>query len=122
MSENKYQPLVIKCTEELISRLKESGFFIDFEITNDNFAREYLLEKMTYKFIDGVLSEDFDDFGITEPEMDIYLSEIVSGTILYGLKEKGYVESYSDDSTEEVFFLTEKGKEYAKSMGRDKLF
>jgi DNA-binding PadR family transcriptional regulator len=39
----------------------------------------------------------------------------VAGSILYELKDKGYVNSYEDDNTEEMFFLTKKGKKYLKN-------
>jgi predicted transcriptional regulator len=39
----------------------------------------------------------------------------VAGTILNELKTKGLVNSYEDDNTEEMFFLTEKGKKVLKN-------
>ena len=42
------------------------------------------------------------------------LKELIAGSVLYDLKQKGYVESYEDDTTEEMFFLTKKGKKFLK--------
>ena len=46
----------------------------------------------------------------------IYLKEIIAGTLLNELKNKGLVNSYEDDDTEETFFLTDEGKEHLKKM------
>jgi predicted transcriptional regulator len=43
------------------------------------------------------------------------LREIVAGSVLYELKDKGLVDSYQDDTTEEMFFLTKKGKKLIKN-------
>lgn len=103
-----YQPIVIERATEIVEMLEESNFFIDYELSNSDFALEYFKEKLTEKFILGTLEED--DF--TEDDFDLYLREIVAGTLLNELKAKGYVESYEDENTEEVFFLTEEGKKY----------
>jgi predicted transcriptional regulator len=42
------------------------------------------------------------------------LREIAAGTVLFELKKSGLVDSYEDDTTEEMFFLTEKGKQFLK--------
>lgn len=113
MSKKIYQPIVIETTEKLIDILTETFFFEDYDLPNKDFARQYLLDKLTVKFIEGKLDlEDGEIF--TEDEFNTSLREIVAGTILYDLKEKGLVESYEDDNTEEMFFLTEKGKKLIK--------
>jgi DNA-binding MarR family transcriptional regulator len=47
--------------------------------------------------------------------METCLKEIIVGSTLQQLKEKGYINSYEDENTEEVF-LTEDSKEYIKNM------
>lgn len=113
-----YQQCVIEKTDELIEILKSISFFADYEIDNTDFAKKYLLDVLTEKFIAG----KFDDEEIlTEDEFETCLKEIISGSVLYELKEKGYVNSYEDDEVDEVFFLTEEGKQYLKKLQDDNL-
>jgi hypothetical protein len=109
-----YQPIVLEKSEEIIKSLIESGFFIDYEIPNTKFAKELLCEKLTEKFINGELSEDNAIFN--EDEFENILKYIITGSILYELKTKGLVNSYEDENTEELFFLTERGKEILKNI------
>jgi len=117
-----YQPVVIEMTNEIISDLKESLFFEDYEIKSTVFAEKYLLDKLTEKFILGELENDDDEFlGVfNDDEFEVVLREIVAGSVLYELKEKGLVDSYEDETTEEMFFLTKKGKRVMKK--KDGLF
>lgn len=111
-----YQPIVIEMTNEIITDLVESEFFADYEIQSTEFAKKYLLDKLTEKFILGELENDNDEFlGVfNDDEFEVVLREIVAGSILYELKEKGLVDSYEDETTEEMFFLTKKGKRVMK--------
>ena len=111
-----YQPVVIEMTNEIISDLTESLFFEDYEIQSTVFAEKYLLDKLTEKFILGELENEDDEFlGVfNDDEFEVVLREIVAGSVLYELKEKGLVDSYEDDTTEEMFFLTKKGKSAMK--------
>ena len=111
-----YQPIVIEMTNDIITDLTESEFFADYDIQSTVFAEKYLLDKLTEKFILGELENDEDEFlGVfNDDEFDVVLREIVAGSILYELKERGLVDSYEDDTTEEMFFLTKKGKSAMK--------
>lgn len=112
----RYQPIVIEKTTEILCILEESNFFKDYEIENFDFAIKYLNDKLTEKFILGELDEQSDNlFG--EEEFNVILREIIAGTILTELKHKGLVNSYEDDNTEELFFLTQKGKKMLKNDG-----
>jgi hypothetical protein len=112
----RYQPIVIEKTTEILCILEESNFFKDYEIENFDFAIKYLNDKLTEKFILGELDEESDNlFG--EEEFNVILREIIAGTILTELKHKGLVNSYEDDNTEELFFLTKKGKKMLKNDG-----
>ena len=108
-----YQPIVIEETDNLIEGLKESMFFEDYEIEDLTFVRQHLLEIMTQKFIEGRLNEEFEEI-FSESEFEKILQELVAGSLLYEMKQKGYINSYEDDNVEEIFFLTEKGKDYLK--------
>ncbi len=109
-----YQPIVIEESENLLMGLVESKFFEDYEITDLTYAKGYILEVMNEKYIAGLLGEETEEI-FTEDEFTKILQEIVAGTVLHELKQGGYVNSYEDDTTEEMFFLTEKGKEYLKN-------
>ena len=112
----RYQPIVIEKTTEILCILEEYNFFKDYEIENFDFAIKYLNDKLTEKFILGELDEESDDL-FEEEEFNVILREIVAGTILTELKNKGLVNSYEDDNTEELFFLTQKGKKMLKNDG-----
>ena len=80
--------------------------------------RTHLLNIFTEKFINGLLTDDdVELFG--EEEFDILLKELVAGSILFELKEKGFVDSYEDEDTEEMFFLTDEGKKYVKNTNSE---
>lgn len=113
-----YQQCVIEKTEELIEILTSISFFADYEIEKTDFTKKYLLNVLTEKFIEGKFN---DDEIFTEDEFETYLKEIISGSVLHDLKEKGYVNSYEDDEVDEVFFLTEEGKEYLKNLQKNDL-
>jgi len=111
-----YQPIVLEMCEEIIEDLTETQFFEDYEIESTDFARKYLCDKLTEKFILGELENEDDEFlGIfNDEEFERVLREIVAGSVLYELKQRGLVDSYEDDTTEEMFFLTKKGKKFIK--------
>ncbi len=111
-----YQPSVIEKADELIEILIEERFFEDYEIENYDFATNYLRDKLTDKFILGTLESEDDDV-FTEEEYELILREIVAGSVLYELKEKGLVDSYEDEETEEMFFLTKEGKKLLEKKG-----
>lgn len=108
-----YQPIVIEETDNLIEGLKESLFFEDYQIEDLTYVRQHLLDIMTEKFIKGELDSDVNEL-FTEDEFTKLLQELVAGSLLYELKQKGLVNSYEDENTEEMFFLTEEGKKFMK--------
>lgn len=111
-----YQPIVIEEAENILQGLIESEFFIDYDITDYTYSKQYLLDILTEKYINGLLDNDDSEL-FTEEEFEQILKELVAGTVLYELKEKGYVNSYEDENTEEMFFLTEEGKKYLQNNG-----
>ena len=104
-----YQPIVIEKTNLIIGILENENFFKENEIENTEFAKNYISDRLTEKFIDGKIDEDF---LFTEDEMENHLKLIIVGSTLYEIKKKGFIDSYEDDTTEEVFFLTQKGKDF----------
>jgi hypothetical protein len=106
-----YQPNIIEISNVIIESLDKDGFFTEYEIRSTDFAQELFCDHLTDKFILGEfdLNENDGDF-FTDEEFEKILKMVVAGSILYEMKENGWVDSYEDDETEEVFFLTEEGK------------
>lgn len=113
-----YQPSVISKAKEVIKILEECKFFEDHEIKNNDYTMKYLCDKLTEKFITGDMDIENDQL-FTEDEFETILKEIVVGTLLMELKNKGIINSYEDDSTEEVFFLTKEGKEHLEILKKN---
>ena len=110
-----YQPQVIEIADEIIENFQE--FYQEYEIEEIEYAREYFRDKLTEKFIQGKLDDEAGIFG--EDEFEQCLKESIATCVLKSLQEKGYIQSYSDENTEEVFFLTKEGKEHVKQMKKD---
>jgi hypothetical protein len=83
-----YQPIVIEKSNEIIESLTD--LFTDYEIMSLEFARKYLCDKLTDKFIEGGLDNDDEGsiFIFNDEEFEVILREIVAGSVLYELKEK----------------------------------
>jgi len=113
-----YQPVVIEREKEIIEVLRETDFFIEYEIEDQSFAMTYLCDKLTDKFISGELGESIEEI-FHEDDMEQFLKEIVAGSLLYDMRAKGILDSIHDENNEERFFLTEKGKEMAKNLGEN---
>ncbi len=112
-----YQPEVIQKSNEIIADLEKNDFFGDFEIQDKQIASQILCEELTKKFIEGSLNEE-DLFSADEWKKIV--QDIILLDTMNGLKEKGLIESYDDENTHEVFFLTNKGKELTKIMNKTK--
>jgi len=110
-----YQPKVIQIADEIIQNLEE--FYEEYEIENLEYAREYFRDKLTEKFIEGKL--DSEEGVFEEEEFEQCMKESVATSVLKSLQQRGLVQSYSDENTEEVFFLTEEGKVHVKNMKKD---
>jgi len=110
-----YQPKVIQIADEIIQNLEE--FYEEYEIENLEYAREYFRDKLTEKFIEGKL--DSEEGVFEEEEFEQCMKEAVATSVLKSLQQRGLVQSYSDENTEEVFFLTEEGKVHVKNMKKD---
>lgn len=109
-----YQPIVLERAEELTKIIKDSGFMEQEDITDVNIVKEFFCNKLTEKFIEGY---DLNEKGLfTEDEMVEYLQQIIIKSTLISLKQKGLIESYEDENTEEVFFLTKEGKEFTQKI------
>lgn len=108
MSKITYQPIVIEKTNVIIDELIYSNFFEDNKIMDISFAIKTISDKLTEKFINGEL-ENVDLF--VSGEFVGMLHMIIAENVLRELQKKGLITSYEDENTEEVFFLTELGKQ-----------
>lgn len=113
-----YQPIVIERVKQILYFLNESGFFKEFEITDTEFSKNYLSDVLTNKLIDGKIDMEFDEM-FSEGEFDKILKELIAGSVLTDLKQKGMLDSYEDEDTEERFFLTEKGMKYMEEIKKN---
>jgi hypothetical protein len=112
-----FQLAIVEQAKVIVQELSNGGFFEEFEISDTTFAVDHLCEKLTEKFIEGKF--DSSSIMFSEEEFTSLLQDIIAGSYLYSLKEKGYINSYEDENTEETFFLTEEGKEYIKNNNID---
>jgi predicted transcriptional regulator len=113
-----YLPKIEKIANEIIQTLIEDEFFEDFEIEDYSYTKKRFCEELTAKFLlNGLENEDIGIF--SEDEFDKILKEIVAEDMLRGLQKIGFINSYEDEGTEEVFFLTEKGREEMQKKSDD---
>lgn len=107
-----YQPIVVKKSTQMLEVLEDLDFFTEHEINNKQYVFEYFCDVFTEKFIKGEITDD--DIIINEYEFHKYLTEIILISALQSLKENNLVDSIEDENNEEVFFLTELGKNAVK--------
>jgi hypothetical protein len=110
-----YLPKIEEISNEMIKILIEDHFFEDFEITDYTYAKKRFCDELTRKFISGELDLDSDEL-FYDNELDVILREIAAEAVLRELVKSGYVNSYEDETVEETFFLTEKGKKEVESL------
>jgi len=112
-----YQPQVIELGDKIIESLTHSGFFIEQEITDSEPSYRVVYDFLTEKFINGQLNDGVVE--MSEKEFTKLLGLINAECVLVSLKKKGLIDSYEDDNTEEMFFLSKEGKEYAKNLKKE---
>lgn len=111
---NRIPEIVKEHVEDIIHGLRESHFFTDYDITE-----EYSIKVFTELLMEIYVSDpsmDVEDYFWSEDEFELILQKVITGSIMYQLKEDGLMDSYEDETTDETFFLTEKGKEYSKTL------
>lgn len=105
--------VVLEHTETIIGALRDSFFFDDYAI-GEEFATKTFIKLITELYVSNPSLDE--PFFWTEEEFEVILQKIITGSIMYQLKEEGIMDSYEDENTEETFFLTEKGKEYKNNI------
>ena len=101
-----FQPQIKEKATAIVEGLKESGFFKEEDVRDFKEAHKIICEALTQKYIRDSSNDEY----FTEEEFSDLLSMIVANDVILRLKAKGLVNSYGDENTEEVFFLTQKGK------------
>lgn len=110
-----YLPKIQEITEEIIATLVEDNYFTEFEISSEDYARKRISDELTRKFLENGLDNE-DEGYFTEDEFDTILKEIIAEDVLRSLQKNGLIDSYEDDETEEMFFLTDLGKTQVDEM------
>ena len=93
----------------------EDDYFVDFEISSQDYARKRISDELTKKFLENGLDNEEEGY-FNEEEFDIILKEIIAEDVLRTLQRGGYINSYEDEDTEEMFFLTDLGKKQVSEM------
>ena len=110
-----YLPKIQEITEEIIASLVEDNYFTEFEISSEDYARKRISDELTRKFLENGLDNE-DEGYFSEDEFETILKEIIAEDVLRSLQKNGLIDSYEDDETEEMFFLTDLGKNQVDEM------
>jgi len=107
----KYQPFIINLSDEILKITEEQGL-----IPITPFARDLLCDMLTEKFIKGEISStDTIDGIFEENEFMEFLHKVIIRDQLDLLKEMELINSYDEDG-DEMYFLTNKGKDYLENL------
>lgn len=118
MKEITFLPIVKEKAEYIINILSENNFFSDNFISDTSYATYRLSLTLTDKFINGELLNENDNVVFDEDELETILTEIIVQNALDNLKNKGVIDSVINEDDEEIFFLTQQGKNIAEEMGK----
>ena len=114
MEQPKSPKVVRRKVETVLDVIRKSGYFEIFDLKED-----YARKEITHTVLEEYTKQMSSNFEMTWGDKKIgeMLSRIFVGSILHELKEEGIVGTYEDENTEEVFFLTKKGKKYNSEYG-----
>ena len=114
MEQPKSPKIVKRKVETVLNVIRKSGYFEIFDLKED-----YARKEITHTVLEEYTKQMSSNFEMTWGDKRIgeMLSRIFVGSILHELKDEGIVGTYEDDNTEEVFFLTKKGKKYNSEYG-----
>ena len=114
MEQPKSPKVVRRKVETVLDVIRKSGYFEIFDLKED-----YARKEITHTVLEEYTKQMSSNFEMTWGDKKIgeMLSRIFVGSILHELKEEGIVGTYEDENTEEVFFLTKKGKKYNPEYG-----
>lgn len=118
MKEITFLPIVKEKAEYIINILSENNFFSDNFISDTTYATYRLSLTLTDKFINGELLNENDNVVFDEDEMETILTEIIVQNALDNLKNKGIIDSVLNEDNEEIFFLTQEGKNIAEQIDK----
>lgn len=97
---------------------EDLSFFTEAEMTDPAIRLIVLEEEMGPICIKNWIQTG--EAGLTKTQASTVLERIPILYTLHTLKEKGFMDSIEDNEGCEVYFLSDKGKEFGKMMGWDK--
>lgn len=104
-----YPQNVIQSTSEFINKVLGNEFFTDNEITiNIDKGKEIAAKHINEYFLKQFIKGNNLKFESEEVCKKI-LKLIIVDCFIEALKQKGYVDSYEDENTPEMLFITNKG-------------
>ena len=105
-----YQPFIIEKAHLIMEVLQD-------DIECDEYVQNRICDMLTDKFIKGDLSSEDPINSIFEKEELLsFINECVVREDLNRLIKQGLVGCYEDEKEGNLYFLTEKGKEYVKNL------
>lgn len=108
MKINYYPEEVQQWASSLSSILSEEGFFEDYEVSPVH-GIPILERRLCEAILPNWLNEG--DMNISEKSLEEVMSCSITEALLYGMREKGLIDSIENETGEELFFLTNHGKE-----------
>ena len=120
--QKQYSPSIIEFADRVMKALDDiddkdkTNFWTNLE---NGFEDENRAKQITYEILCEYGLERFlNNEDIMFKNEDDVVNVLNGAVVMYhlnSLKNKGFVNSYEDEQTEEVFFLTKEGKEYARN-------
>lgn len=114
-----YPEKVIIAGDKIFNALCEDEIFADYTLKEREAAKAILFDDLTEKFINDKFNGDVPIYD--EEEFETLLNKIIINSLLEMMEADGLLNSYEDEETEKVYFLTEKGTQEAESSF-DRLF
>lgn len=115
MEINYYPEEVKQWASSLSSILFEEGFFEDYEVSPVHgipILERRLCEVAFPNWLNG-------DITISEKSLEEVMRSSITEALLSGMREKGLIDSIENETGEELFFLTNYGKESLENCTKD---
>lgn len=112
-----YPQVVVEKAKQVVDLIIDNDFFLENGIQEKEIpmGKEIALEEISKYFLKRFIDGNEILFA-SEDDCENVLKTIIVMVYIEILKEKGMVDTYSDENTEEVIFLTKKGKEHAQQQ------
>lgn len=117
-----YSPQVIEYTQKAIDSLSEKdemleGNFFEIETPqNPELGKEILYGLIADKATENFLQREDQSLHLDEDQFYEVFNDVILHVSLDNLKNKGLINSYEDENGEELYFLTETGKQITEEI------